>query len=149
MVANPHWLPAGLLTRGTLRQQVDHWLGEISSDPSRSAGRRDPCGRRRRSDVVVAASAEEPVAAYFDSRDRWKIRCFGRLRIYRNDGSQVNWDIPGGATRKTKTLFAYLLQKGGQGGTTDELVRSVVARADKSRPRATGSTTPSDVCARP
>ena len=52
---------------------------------------------------------------YVDSRERWKIRCFGRLRIYRNDGSQVNWEISGGATRKTKTLFAYLLQKGGEG----------------------------------
>ena len=51
----------------------------------------------------------------------WKIRCFGRLRIYRNDGSQVNWDTPGGATRKTKTLFAYLLQKGGHGAGTDDL----------------------------
>ena len=61
-----------------------------------------------------------------DSRDRWKIRCFGRLRIYRNDGSQVNWEIAGGATRKTKTLFAYLLQKGGHGAGTDG--RRVVGR---------------------
>jgi DNA-binding SARP family transcriptional activator len=33
----------------------------------------------------------------------------------------VNWDTPGGATRKTKTLFAYLLQKGGHGAATDDL----------------------------
>jgi two-component SAPR family response regulator len=54
-----------------------------------------------------------------DRRERWKIRCFGRLRIYRNDGSQVKWDAPGGATRKSKTLFAYLLQKGGDGAAAD------------------------------
>ena len=130
-VANPHWLPASLLTQGTLRQQIDHWLGEIVSDPSdlptaaiHAAEGADPMWLLRR-------SAEEPVAAYFDSRDRWKIRCFGRLRIYRTDGSQVNWEISGGATRKTKTLFAYLLQKGGQGGTTDELCDLLWPESDK------------------
>ena len=65
---------------------------------------------------LLRRAAEEPIdAAQVDRRERWKIRCFGRLRIYRNDGSQVKWDAPGGATRKTKTLFAYLLQKGGKG----------------------------------
>ncbi len=121
IVENPHWLPAGLLLRGTLREQVDYWLGSVSPElglaplPAQHAAEgADPMWLLRR-------SAEEPVAAYVDSRDRWKIRCFGRLRIYRNDGSQVNWDTPGGATRKTKTLFAYLLQKGGHGAGTDDL----------------------------
>ena len=53
------------------------------------------------------------------------------FRIYRTDGSQVNWEISGGATRKSKTLFAYLLQKGGQGGTTDELCDLLWPEADK------------------
>lgn len=66
-----------------------------------------------RSTAEPRRSAEEPAAAYLDSRDRWKIRCVGKSRIYRNDGSQVNWDTPGGATRKTKILFAYLMRKGG------------------------------------
>lgn len=131
VAANPHWLPADLLTQGTLRQQIDHWLGEIISDPSdlpaaaiHAAEGADPMWLLRR-------SAEEPVEAYFDRSDRWKIRCFGRLRIYRTDGSQVNWEISGGATRKSKTLFAYLLQKGGQGGTTDELCDLLWPEADK------------------
>ena len=110
---NPHWLPSRLQLRGTLREQVDFWLGEISPELQmttsaaalHAAEGADPMWLLRR-------SAEGPAAANLDGRDRWKIRCFGRLRIYRNDGSQVNWDAPGGATRKTKTLFAYLLQKG-------------------------------------
>ena len=122
IVANPHWLPATLLTRGTLREQVDHWLGAISpllvqtpvQAPYHAAEGADPMWLLRR-------AADEPIAAEVDHRERWKIRCFGRLRIYRNDGSQVQWEAPGGATRKTKTLFAYLLQKGGKGGETDEL----------------------------
>jgi two-component SAPR family response regulator len=130
VVANPHWLPAGLLTRGTLRQQVDHWLGtiapelaEIPSTAAHAAEGADPMWLLKR-------SAEEPVTAFVDGRDRWKIRCFGRLRIYRNDGSQMNWEIAGGATRKTKTLFAYLLQKGGRGASTDELADLLWPRAE-------------------
>ncbi|BAM87087.1 conserved hypothetical protein [Bradyrhizobium oligotrophicum S58] len=121
-VDNPHWLPSRLQTRGALREQVDFWLGAIapelrigtSAAALHAAEGADPMWLLRR-------SAEEPSTIHLDSRDRWKIRCFGRLRIYRNDGSQVNWDPPGGATRKTKTLFAYLLQKGGHGAATDEL----------------------------
>lgn len=70
---------------------------------------------------LLRKTAEEPSISGFEARDRWKIRCFGRLRVYRNDGSQIIWDTPGGATRKTKTLFAYLLQKGGEGASTEEL----------------------------
>lgn len=121
VVANPHWLPADLLTNGTARQQVDFWLAaiapefaEASASAIHAAEGADPMWLLRR-------SAGETVLPNPDRRDRWKIRCFGRLRIYRNDGSQVNWEIAGGATRKTKTLFAFLLQKGGQGATTDEL----------------------------
>lgn len=122
MLDNPHWLPSALQLRGTLREQVDFWLGEMSpglrlatsAAALHAAEGADPMWLLRR-------SADGPATASLDSRDRWKIRCFGRLRIYRNDGSQVNWDTPGGATRKTKTLFAYLLQKGGHGAATDDL----------------------------
>src|SRR4051794_11965147 len=107
LVNNPHWLPSRLQTRGALREQVDFWLGAIAPElrigtmaaALHAAEGADPMWLLRR-------SAEEPATVHLDSRDRWKIRCFGRLRIYRNDGSQVNWDPPGGATRKTKTLFA-------------------------------------------
>lgn len=122
LVDNPHWLPARLQSRGALREQVDFWLGGLSPElrtvtstaALHAAEGADPMWLLRR-------TAEEPATPGPDSRDRWKIRCFGRLRIYRNDGSQVNWDTPGGATRKTKTLFAYLLQKGGHGAGTDDL----------------------------
>jgi len=122
LVKNPHWLPIKLMQSGTLREQVDFWLGEVSADLAQTSSSTqfhaaegaDPMWLLRR-------SAEEAPSSYLDRRERWKIRCFGRLRIYRNDGSQVNWDQPGGATRKTKTLFAFLLQKGGQGADADEL----------------------------
>lgn len=121
VISNPHWLPAQLLNQGTLRQQIDHLLrttvpdlDDIPAAVEHAAEGTDPMWLLRR-------SADQPVTTHIGSRDRWKIRCFGRLRIYRSDGSQVDWEVSGGATRKTKTLFAYLLQKGGDGASTDEL----------------------------
>ena len=119
---NPHWLPSQLLATGTLREQVDFWLGGISPSlvPAKPQTMRhaaegtDPMWLLRR-------SAEEPMTAAEGSRDRWKIRCFGRLRVYRSDGTQVDWGRMGGATLKAKTLFAYLLQQGGKGANADDL----------------------------
>ncbi len=126
VTANPHWLPAQLMTRGTLRQQIDFWLSKISPDlaetlppeSAHAAEGADPMWLLRH-----AADGPAPALAGLEaiSGERWKVRCFGRLRIYRSDGSQVKWDVPGGATRKTKALFAYLLQKGGQGADADDL----------------------------
>lgn len=121
VVANPHWLPANLLTRGTLRQQVDHWLEAIASELADSPSAAVHAAEGADPMWLLRRAADEPADTSPDSRDRWKIRCFGRLRIYRNDGSQVNWEVSGGATRKTKTLFAYLLQRGGRGASTEEL----------------------------
>ena len=55
IVANPHWLPAQLLTRGTLRQQIDFWFGAVSADLAESpAGGLRPCRRRGGSNVAAA-----------------------------------------------------------------------------------------------
>ena len=122
LIPNPHALPATLLTRGTLREQVDHWLGTLSPELNQSLTQQ-PFHAAEGADPMwlLRPASDQPIAAHIDNRERWKIRCFGRLRIYHNDGSQVKWDVPGGATRKTKTLFAYLLQKGGGGATVDDL----------------------------
>jgi hypothetical protein len=70
---NPHWLPSRLQLRGALREQVDFWLGGIapelqianSAAAMHAAEGADPMWLLRR-------SAEEPAAAYLDSRDRLK-----------------------------------------------------------------------------
>lgn len=122
IVPNPHWLPPALYARGTLREQVNFWLGGIAP----SLVRNNPFADRHAAEGadpmwLLQRRAEEPAIPAEGSRDRWKIRCFGRLRVYRADGSQVDWAITGGATMKTKTLFAYLLQQGGKGARADDL----------------------------
>lgn len=129
VLANPHWLPPAI-AQATLREQVNHWLGGIAPSLIRlnpnaarhAAEGADPMWLIRRGDDG-GTKAE-------DGRERWKIRCFGRLRVYRADGSQVQWAIGGGATLKTKTLFAYLLQQGGKGARTDDLADLLWPEAD-------------------
>jgi DNA-binding SARP family transcriptional activator len=52
---------------------------------------------------------------------RWKIRCFGRLRVYTSAAEQIDWAPSGGSPRKTKALFAYLLQRGESGAAADRI----------------------------
>lgn len=133
VVKNPHWLPPHLNEKGTLREQVNFWLGGLSPSLARNspiadshaAEGADPrwlLGRRAEEKVIPKEQA---------LRERWKIRCFGRLRVYRADGSQIHWAASGGATTKTKTLFAYLLQQGGKGARADDLADLLWPEAEK------------------
>ena len=122
ILPNPHWLPPQLYAKGTLREQVNFWLGGIAP----SLVRNNPHADRHAAEGtdpmwLLNRRAEEPTIPGENTRERWKIRCFGRLRVYRADGSQVDWAVTGGATMKTKTLFAYLLQQGGKGARADDL----------------------------
>jgi hypothetical protein len=82
-VANPQWLPAVLLSQGTLRQQIDHWLGVLigSSDLAViHAARADPMWLLRR-------SAEEPVEP-ISTEVTVENPLLRPLADYRTDGSQ-------------------------------------------------------------
>lgn len=119
---NPHWLPHDLTAKGTLREQVNFWLGGIAPSLIRNNPHADRHAAEGTNPMwLLNRRAAEPTIPVEDARERWKIRCFGRLRVYRADGSHVDWGTTGGATLKTKTLFAYLLQQGGKGASTDDL----------------------------
>lgn len=65
------------------------------------------------------------------AEQRWKIRCLGVLRVYRQNGAPIQWQSAKGATRKTKTLFAYLLHRGEQGARAQELADLLWPQADE------------------
>lgn len=129
VMPNPHWLPPSI-AQATLREHINHWLGRIAPslvhvNPNaarHAAEGTDPMWLLRR-------DADRGVNVQ-DGRERWKIRCFGRVRVYRADGSQIQWGSAGGATLKTKTLFAYLLQQGGKGARADDLADLLWPEAD-------------------
>lgn len=120
---NPHYLPPIVFKQNTLRSQFNYWISQI--EPSRK-------------DTVLTAilpiendaESQEPIYHIDKSlysriaqsdEGRWKIRCLGDLKVYRNNGEMIDWETKGGATKKVKTLFAYLLFKGEKGASVEEL----------------------------
>ncbi len=115
---NPFWLPPAYQTGATISQQIAFVLGRLVPDYEgalvHDAGEASGANPQW---ITVPRRLRPRVG----KDEIWKIRCFGRLRIYLSDGSQIKWDIPGSAPRKTKLLFAYLLQRGEKGAPTDLL----------------------------
>lgn len=119
--SNPYWLPPEYLSGATLTQQVTFLLGRLVPDYAELAAEQDI--------EDGAASGADPHWVDTPRRIRpgggsdniWKIRCFGRLRIYLSDGSLVQWAIPGSAPKKSKALFAFLLQRGERGARAEQL----------------------------
>ncbi|WP_092262530.1 AfsR/SARP family transcriptional regulator [Deinococcus reticulitermitis] len=115
---NPHHVPPRLLVRQDDRAHFQHWLEEL--DPVfQEAVWASAAGE---APVQYTLDALPPLITVGDSGGKWKIRTFGDLRIYREDGTPLNWKVAGGATRKLKTLFALLLFRAEEGATPEELI---------------------------
>lgn len=113
---NPHFVLPKLLVRQDERGQFQHWLEGL--DPALRESTATPAGQRA---VQYTTDAHLPLVTVA-SGGKWKIRTFGGLRVYREDGTPLNWQVSGGATRKLKMLFAFLLFRAEQGATPEELV---------------------------
>lgn len=132
---NPFWLPPAYQTGATISQQIGFVLGRLVPDYEDTLVQDDGEASGANPQWITVPRRLRP---RMGKDDIWKIRCFGRLRIYLSDGSQIKWDIPGSAPRKTKTLFAYLLQRGEKGAPTDllaELLWSEEPDENKKRKR--------------
>jgi DNA-binding SARP family transcriptional activator len=117
---NPYWLPEDL-RRQTQAQQMSFVLGRIVPDfqgqafferDDRFAARgADPDWLHRKRGVEVAP----------EDGQGWQVYCLGQLRVYRSDGGRIDWRLKGGAPKKTRTLFVYLLTRGEKGAHVDRL----------------------------
>jgi len=128
--ANLYYLPPRIFLRQDKKEQFHWYLTNISrgaslsrwsgGEPDPSTGRHgervEPSGHRLEELPSGVRWPVSPTAA-----GRWRIYCLGELRVYRPDGSLVNWDMTKGATRKVKTLFAYLLEREKAGATAERL----------------------------
>lgn len=100
--------------------------GENREPASRPGGKSGHRARRRPPATMGPVRTNFEIAQFGDPVDaeqrrrRWNIRCLGELRIYPGDGGAVAWNRCSGATYKTKTLFAFLLQKGAKGASVEE-----------------------------
>lgn len=131
---NPHYLPPLVFQQNTLRSQFNYWISQI--EPNRKDKISDSKLQIPKSEIRNLTSeipfSESAVPVYHidktlysriaqSDEGRWKIRCLGDLKVYRNNGQLIEWDTKGGATKKVKTLFAYLLFKGEKGASIEEL----------------------------
>lgn len=113
---NPHFVPPGLLVRQDERAQFQHALEQL--DPAFREATEAPV---RVGAPQYTADAPLPLVTVA-SGGKWKVRTFGGLRVYLEDGTPLNWKVPGGATRKLKLLFAFLLFRAEEGATPEALV---------------------------
>ena len=122
---NPHYLPPLVFQQNTLRSQFNYWISQI--EPKRNSEPIKP------SEIPIPQYDSEYTEPIYhidktlfsriaqSDEGRWKIRCLGELKVYRNNGQMIEWDTKGGATKKVKTLFSYLLFKGEKGASIEEL----------------------------
>ncbi len=131
---NPHFLPPAALLFGDVRAQLQYWLKAISPaladnwyqgseapEPGDAVPSTAHPANLALKAPIYDLEAPAPLVASNAGRQRWKIHCLGELRVYRQDGTPVQWNIVHGATLKAKTLFAYLLHRGQKGAMGEEI----------------------------
>lgn len=144
--ANPYFLPPRTFLSRDPREMLRHWVKTIGAaltdewdDREETSGPSDAASARS---SVPGMTAKEPLpdvawtalrAHEACGQQRWKIRCLGDLRVYRQDGMPVVWNRVEGATLKTKTLFAYLLSCGQRGAEAEEIADLLWPEAKTSK----------------
>jgi two-component SAPR family response regulator len=118
---NPYYLPPAIFQKNAPRAQFHYWLSQIDSNRALT----DSNPTNFVSTVIHSQDYHIDKLSNIQAREnehcRWKIRCLGDLKVYRNNGQLVDWHTKNGATKKVKTLFTYLLFKGEKGAATEEL----------------------------
>lgn len=117
---NPYWLPEEL-SRAPKGEQASFHLGRVVPDyqGQRFFERDDRFAARGANPEWLGGSKTSELLKR--NSDGLQIYCFGQLRIYRGDGTRIEWKIKGGAPKKARTLFAYLLTQGETGAHADRI----------------------------
>jgi len=124
---NPYFIPPNIFAKRNQKSQFRYWLKKIESPLSVSDDTMTEAAASLKTPSEEAENIyniDTPTILISSNSEqgRWKIRCLGELKIYREQGTLVEWNTKGGATRKLKTIFAYLLYKGEKGASIEELV---------------------------
>lgn len=114
---NPYYLPPEILMNNRIRERFEFWMGNIDEErnTNQSVKKKLTFEQAYSQESIIGTTASK------SNEGRWKIRCFGELRIYRENGELINWNTKSGATKKIKTVFAYLLLKGKKGASGEQI----------------------------
>lgn len=117
---NPYWIPADLLDVALLDEQLSFMLGRVVPDYADLRARRRTGQMNARGATPSWLAKPRAILGAQTGTARWHIHCLGQLRVFIGN-QEVNWRMHGGAPKKTKTLFAYLLQSGEKGAHADRI----------------------------
>jgi DNA-binding SARP family transcriptional activator len=118
---NPHWLPTEIRRESTLDEKLGFMLGRVVPDFAGETLFRSYDRLAARGAAPDWAPTPDTLAPGAQGGARWHIYCLGPLRVFTGPKTEVEWRIPGGAPKKTKTLFAYLLNAGDKGAHADQI----------------------------
>ncbi len=130
---NLYYLPPEIFLRQDRRAQFHYYLNQLApqaaptlpdalaappakASPWEAAHRKKPAAYLRVPDL-----SDDNATRRASMHWRWRLYCLGQLRVQRHDGTFVNWNVARGATKKIKTLFAYLLECGQAGAPMERL----------------------------
>ena len=116
---NPFWIPVDLLQRAPLDEQLFFMLGRIVPEYANRHGRRQD-GQMFARGATPSWITKPATLGVPPSPTRWHIHCLGELQVLVGN-TPVEWRQPGGAAKKIRTLFAYLLQSGDKGAHADQI----------------------------
>lgn len=117
---NPYWIPADLLDGALLDEQLSFLLGRVVPDYADLRARRRTGQMHARGATPSWLAKPRALLGAMPGPARWHIHCFGALRVFVGN-RVVDWRLQGGAPKKTRTLFAYLLQSGDKGAHADRI----------------------------
>jgi DNA-binding SARP family transcriptional activator len=117
---NPCWIPSDLLDGAMLDEQLCFMLGRVVPDYVSLRARRRTGQMFARGATPSWLGKPRALLGAQPGPVRWHIHCLGQLRVVIGN-RVVDWHIPGGASKKTRTLFAYLLQSGDKGTHADRI----------------------------
>ncbi|MBM1219215.1 hypothetical protein JQU17_03315 [Ponticoccus sp. SC2-23] len=118
---NPHWLPNEIRLGSTLDEKLGFMLGRIVPEFAGSGGLRRIDQMAARGGAPDWLDRAPLVPAETSDRPPWYIRCLGPLEVFAGGPEPVDWRQPGSAPKKTRTLFAYLLNAGEKGAHADQI----------------------------
>jgi DNA-binding SARP family transcriptional activator len=118
---NPHWLPEELITSATVEDQLGFLLGQIVPEYANAAFHSTPLRDAARGATPTWVRRSRHSVATEPANTRWHVHCLGQLRVFVAGSVPVDWAIKGSAPRKSRALFAYLLNRAENGASADEL----------------------------
>ncbi len=117
---NPYWMPAALRDGASWDDQLSFMLGRVVTDHEGLLAHRWAGQMYARGTTPSWLTKPHDMLGAPPTPTRWHIRCLGQFRLHVGD-RLVDWQIKGSTPKKTRVLFAYLLQTGEKGAHAEQL----------------------------